>query len=281
MSDNSERSLILIIQKKSPHHSTSILHFMDQTKHSVVSPDNLLGTHDIVIPVANEDLPNDASLAIYESTLQRTGTWAWMATELTLVGPGVPVVHEAHHDLESFFYILLAVCLLYNNACQPKPAKVLAQCFDPLFAVKQPSIYKTLTIQSDVGWIALMISHISPYFQPLIALLENIWRELILPIKLDGKKLQANRNFSHDNFINAIIMMLSNLPESYWLAKVAKKGQTIVPQSMGTSSAASISSTSSPPWLLSTSLDVVTPSLVVSSGHLSRLSSIRALGSSS
>ncbi|KAF8130102.1 hypothetical protein EV363DRAFT_1489990, partial [Boletus edulis] len=254
---------------------------MDQTKHSVVSPDNLLGTHDIVIPVADEDLPNDASLAIDESALQRTGTWAWMAAELALVGPGVPVVHEAHHDLESFFYILLAVCLLYDNPCQPKPAKVLAQCFDPFFAVTQPSIYKTLAIQSDVGWTALMIPHISPYFQPLITLLEDIWRELILPIKLDGKKLQANRNFSHDNFIDAIVTMLSNLPESYWLAKVAKKGQTIVPQSMDTSSAASISSTSSPTWLLPTSVDVVTPSSVLSSGHLTRLPPIRALGSSS
>ncbi|KAF8432099.1 hypothetical protein L210DRAFT_3650583 [Boletus edulis BED1] len=155
---------------------------MDQMKHSVVFPDNLLGTHDIGIPVADEDLPNDASLATDKSALQRTGTWAWMAAELTLVGPGVPV---------------------------PKPAKVLAQCFDPFFAVTQPSIYKTLAIQSDVGWTALMIPHISPYFQPLIALLEDIRRELILPIKLDGKKLQANRSFSHDNFIDAIIMMLS------------------------------------------------------------------------
>ncbi|KAF8124294.1 hypothetical protein EV363DRAFT_1299830 [Boletus edulis] len=244
------------MQSQVPHHSTPVLHVMDQTKHSVVSPDNLLGTHDIVIPVADEDLPNDTSLAIDKSALQRTlqGTWAWMAAELALVGPGVLV---------------------------PKPAKVLAQCFDPFFAVTQPSIYKTLAIQSDVGWTALMIPHISPYFQPLIALLEDIWRELILPIKLDGKKLQANWNFSHDNFIDAIVMMLSNLPESYWLAKAAKKGLTIVPQSMDTSSAASISSMSSPTWSLPTSVDVVTLSLVLSSGHLARLPLIHALGSSS
>ncbi|KAI9457678.1 hypothetical protein HD554DRAFT_1765025 [Boletus coccyginus] len=80
-----------------------------------------------------------------------------MAAELSHIEPGKPVAHEAHHDLESFFYILLGICLLYDNPGRLKPAKDLAECFDPFFAVTQPSTLKTVTIQSNLGWTALMI----------------------------------------------------------------------------------------------------------------------------
>ena len=110
------------------------------------------------------------------------GMWAWMAAKLSHIGPGKPMVHEAHNNLESFFYILLAICLLYDNPSCLKPTKDLAKCFDPFFAITQPSTLKTVTIQSTFGWTALMIPYISPYFWPLIPLLKKVRKELILPI---------------------------------------------------------------------------------------------------
>ena len=38
-----------------------------------------------------------------------------MAAKLSHIGPRKSVVHEAHHDLELFFYILLTICFLYDN----------------------------------------------------------------------------------------------------------------------------------------------------------------------
>ena len=147
------------------------------------------------------------------------GMWAWMATELSHIGPGKLVVHEARHNLESFFYILLAICLLYNNPSHLKPTKVLAKCFNPFFAITQPSTLKTVTVQSNFGWTAVMIPYISPHFQPLIPLLEKVWKELILPIEWHGDKVRVNRDFTHNDFINSIVMMLSKLPDSCWLSR--------------------------------------------------------------
>ena len=147
------------------------------------------------------------------------GTWAWMATELSHIGPGKLVVHEAHHNLESFFYILLAICLLYDNPGRLKPTKVLAKCFGPFFAVTQPSTLKTVTVQSNFSWTALMIPYVSPHFRPLIPLLEKVWKELILPIEWHGDKVQVNGDFTHDDFIDSIITTLSKLPDSCWLSR--------------------------------------------------------------
>lgn len=163
-----------------------------------------------------------------------------MATELIHVGPGTPVVRQAHHDLESFFYILLAICLLYDNLGKLKTPQVLAQCFDPFFAITHPSTFRVVTIQSDVGWATLMLPHISNYFQPLIPLLEEIWKQLILPIKLQGGKLEANLEFTHDSFIDAIVVVLSKLPNTCWVAKESNKSANAMPQNTSSSSTTSI-----------------------------------------
>ena len=38
-----------------------------------------------------------------------------MSAQLVMAGPGQPVVHNALHDLESFFYVLLGICILYDG----------------------------------------------------------------------------------------------------------------------------------------------------------------------
>lgn len=192
-----------------------------------------------------------------------------MAAELSAVKPGTPVVHRAHHDLESFFYILLAICLLFDDPGKLKSPKVLSDCFDPYFSVSEPSNFKFTTIQSDFGWTTLIVPYISSYFGPLIPLLENIRRKLILPIKTHAGVLQANRDFTHGDFIDEIVTVLAKLPKRYWVPTMSNTLKIALPQNY-TSSATSVPTTPS-----------TTPSIVLPDNPIPRLPLIRMPGSSS
>ncbi|KAI5980660.1 hypothetical protein EDD15DRAFT_2381694 [Pisolithus albus] len=229
---------------------------------------NLLeGKDSIVIPMVGESIPNDANTPIDASPLHRTGTWAWMATELSHTVPGTPVVHQPHHDLESFFYILLAICLLYDTPGTTKPPKTLAECFDPLFAISQPSVAKTLAIQAGFGWTALILPYISSYFQPLIPLLDELRRELLLPIRLERGIVQPSSGFTHHMFIDGMVKILSRLPDSSWIPYPKDSSVSTVTRRSSTSSTALL-----PP--------IVTTALL-SSDSLSRHSPLRMTGTSS
>ncbi|KAI6103243.1 hypothetical protein EV401DRAFT_2079645 [Pisolithus croceorrhizus] len=179
---------------------------------------NLLeGKDSIVIPMVSKSIPNDANTSIDASLLHRMGTWAWMATELSHTVPGTLVVHQPHHDLESFFYILVTICLLYDMPGTTKPPKMLTECFNLLFTISQPSVAKTLTIQSGFGWSALILPHISSYFQPLIPLLEELQQELLLPIRLENGIVQPSSGFMHHMFIEVMVKMLTRLLDSSWI----------------------------------------------------------------
>ena len=101
-----------------------------------------------------------------------------------------------------------------------------------------PMSLKVMAIQSDFGWTGLI--HISSYFQPLVLLLKKIWEELVLPIKFEGDKLQMNCRFTHDEFIDSIVVVLSKLPNSYWIAKESNKTTNAMPQNTLTPSTTSI-----------------------------------------
>ncbi|KAI6127268.1 hypothetical protein F5141DRAFT_1210630 [Pisolithus sp. B1] len=200
---------------------------------------NLLeGKDSIVIPMVGESIPNDANTSIDASLLHRTGTWAWMATELSHTVPGTLVVHQPHHDLESFFYILIAICLLYDTPGTTKPPKTLTKCFNPLFTISQPSIAKTLTIQSGFGWSALILPHISSYFQPLIPLLEELQQELLSPIRLENGVVQPSSGFTHHMFIEVMVKMLARLPDSSWIPYPKDSSASTVTHHSSTSSTA-------------------------------------------
>ncbi|KAI6000007.1 hypothetical protein EDD15DRAFT_2362544 [Pisolithus albus] len=228
---------------------------------------NLLeGKDSIVIPMVGESIPNDANTPIDASPLHRMGTWAWMATELSHTVPGTPV-HQPHHDLESFFYILLAICLLYDTPGTTKPPKTLAECFDPLFAISQPSVAKTLAIQSGFGWTALILPYISLYFQPLIPLLDELQRELLLPIRLERGVVQPSSGFMHHMFIDGMVKILSQLLDSSWIP---------YPKDSSVSTVTRRSSTSS-----TTLLPPIVTTALLSSNSLSRHSPLRMTGTSS
>ena len=164
------------------------------------------------------------------------GTWPWMATELSHVGPGKPMDHKPKHDLELFFYVLLGVCLLFEEPNSLKSNAQLLTCFDPCFAVFKPSIHKTLIIQSDFGWTALVLPNISPYFQPIIPLLERIRNDFILSVKMDdGGKLQSSSRFTHSTFLSLLADALISLSPTCWEThdsmprSVNKKSETLPP----------------------------------------------------
>ena len=46
-------------------------------------------------------------------------------SELVMVGPNQPVIHNELCDLESFFYVLIRIAVLYDGPGKSKPDKEL------------------------------------------------------------------------------------------------------------------------------------------------------------
>ncbi|KAI6102001.1 hypothetical protein EDD16DRAFT_1716250 [Pisolithus croceorrhizus] len=130
-----------------------------------------------------------------------------------------------------------------------------------------PSIAKTLTIQSGFGWSALILPHISLYFQPLIPLLEELQQELLLPIRLENGIVQPSSGFTHHMFIKVMVKMLARLPDSSWIPYPKDLSASTVTHRSSTSSTALL-----PP--------IVTTALL-SSDSLSCHSLLRMTGTSS
>lgn len=140
-----------------------------------------------------------------------------------MAGAGQPVVHNATHDLESFFYVLVGICVLYDGPSKQKSEKDLEKCFDKLFNTFEPSILKTITIQSDLTWIPSVVKHIHPFFEPIIPLLTRLRSEIVLPLATDEhgcfyRKTPCN----HDTFIKHIVTTLSELRPEHWDEAVLK-----------------------------------------------------------
>ena len=140
-----------------------------------------------------------------------------MAAELSHIGPGEPIDHKPAHDLESFFYVLVGMCLLFQELKTLKSDEELAVCFDLLFAVFRPTLQKTLIVQLDFGWTMLILPNIASYFQPIIPLLTFICKEFILSIKMDDNgRFGSNPKFTHNTFLTAITSTLVTLQATHW-----------------------------------------------------------------
>lgn len=143
-----------------------------------------------------------------------------MAAELLLAGAGKPVKHEAHHDLESLFYVLLGISVLYDEPYKLKPESQLAECFDMYFNTSQPSLLKTITIQSQLGWSVNILKHISPYFHPLVCVFDELHQKIIMPMTIVGHSFKSGDPITHDYMIKTLVNTLSDLPDWSWDAKV-------------------------------------------------------------
>ena len=145
-----------------------------------------------------------------------------MAAELVKAGPGTPVKHAPHHDLESFFYVLLGISVLYDEPHKLKPEDKLAECFDVYFNTFQPSLQKTITVQSQLGWTANICEYISPYFTPLIDLFSTLREKIILPMtSVKGSFTSGDKPITHDDMVKCLVDALSKLPDESWITKVS------------------------------------------------------------
>ncbi|KAI5985843.1 hypothetical protein EDD15DRAFT_2200383 [Pisolithus albus] len=135
-----------------------------------------------------------------------------------MAGPGQSVVHDPLHDLESLFYVLVGIYVLLDGPSKPKCDKELAQCFDKYFNTFEPSMLKTITIQSDITWRPFVLHHISEYFQPAVDLLTWLRDALIVPLFFDDHgNIHRRQPFTHDMFIANIIDTLSHLSPDAWV----------------------------------------------------------------
>ena len=97
-----------------------------------------------------------------------------MSAKLVMAGPGQLVVHDVSHNLESLFYILVGICVLLDEPFKFKSNDDLSRCFDKYFNTFEPSVLKSVIIQSDLTWFPMIIDHISTYFKPLLPLLTRL-----------------------------------------------------------------------------------------------------------
>jgi len=138
-----------------------------------------------------------------------------------MAGAGQPVVHDPTHNLELFFYVLVGIYILLDGPYKPKCDSDLAQCFNKYFNTFEPSVLKTITIQSDLTWKLFILQHISEYFKPVINLLTHLRNAIIVPLSTDDhSNVSCKTPFTHDMFITATIQMLSQLGPDVWTAVI-------------------------------------------------------------
>ena len=127
------------------------------------------------------------------------------------------MVHNALHDLELFFYILIRICVLYDGPLKQKSEADLAECFDRFFNTFEPSVLKTIAIQSDLTWTPLIVKHIHLYFKSIIPLLSHLRAEIILPLAMDEHgNFYCKATCNHNTFIKHIVTALSELQPEDW-----------------------------------------------------------------
>ncbi|KAI5981994.1 hypothetical protein EDC04DRAFT_2616987 [Pisolithus marmoratus] len=186
---------------------------LESAKPCLMSVADLTMDHNIVLNMGPQsETESDLHQMIDMSPLHHMGTWSWMSAELVMTGAGQPVVHDLLHDLESLFYVLVSICILLNSPSKPKCDKDLAQCFDKYFNTFELSVFRTITIQSDITWKPFIMHHISEYFEPVIHLLTCLHDAIIIPLFFDNhRNIHHRQPFTHDLFIANIIDMLSHL----------------------------------------------------------------------
>ncbi|KAI6026898.1 hypothetical protein PISMIDRAFT_109226 [Pisolithus microcarpus 441] len=144
-----------------------------------------------------------------------------MAAELVMAGPDKPVSHTASHDLESMFYVLLGICVLFDEPHCLKSEMELAQCFNMYFNTFEPSLLKLITIQSKFGWSFNILQHVSPYFWPLIPLLNVLQEKIIMPIAFINDLFYSSSHITHDEMCQALIGALCEIDDQYWVSRTS------------------------------------------------------------
>ena len=87
------------------------------------------------------------------------------------------------------------------------------------FNTFEPSLLKTITIQSNIGWTTNILKHISPYFQPLIPLLNVLRERIVIPMaNVNDSFSSCEEPITSDDMVNHILKVLGELPAWCWVA---------------------------------------------------------------
>ena len=107
--------------------------------------------------------------------------------------------------------------MLFDAPHRIKPESELSQCFDLYFNTFKPTLLKTIMIQSQFGWSFNILRHISPYFQPLIPLLNTLRERIILPIDFKDNSFHTGGPIMHDKISKALIEALCDINDEGWV----------------------------------------------------------------
>jgi serine/threonine protein kinase len=122
----------------------------------------------------------DLDLAIRESRLKASGARDKTGTKVFMsVGALYGQQHSFMHDLESFFWVLFWICIHYNG---PGGASRVVPAFDRwnYMTSDDLAMMKVGVINIEQMFLEMMISNITPYFQPLTPYVNEL-RKVVFP----------------------------------------------------------------------------------------------------
>ncbi|KAH9855751.1 hypothetical protein C2E23DRAFT_548717 [Lenzites betulinus] len=142
----------------------------------------------------------------------RTGTYYFMARELVSAAPGT--IHDCHHDLESFYWVIIWV-ILRHTSCQRDslPGSTLCQQLfkwdtDALAAAEKKSFL--LLNLFDPGWQTFVIDN-NPTLTKLVEELTTlVWRNQAVPENCTAHQIKL----THDALLDALNAALA--PDQIW-----------------------------------------------------------------
>ena len=96
---------------------------------------------------------------------------------------------------------------------KPKPLSLSILMY---FNMSELSLLKTVTIQSQLGWLSNILHHISPYFQPLVPLLTTLQEWIILPMDFKNNMFCTGSPITHDKMSRVLIQALCDINNKAW-----------------------------------------------------------------
>jgi serine/threonine protein kinase len=140
-------------------------------------------------------------------SVHRTGTMEFMAIEMLQVETNVP--HSYRHDLESFFYVLIWICVKYelregghNKKCPPR-------VLDGWSGADAPSVKTAqMLIESEFRKI---LDAFSDEFRELESMMREI-KEALFQLE-GGKLIEQDQDQLYNAFLGAIQRQLDKMPK--------------------------------------------------------------------
>ncbi|KAI6111917.1 hypothetical protein EV401DRAFT_1890587 [Pisolithus croceorrhizus] len=159
----------------------------------------LKDVHEIMLSMGRDPLPDWSQPLVDTNPLYHTISSIQQmtkgATNKACIGN---MVLDGHRTCDG------RICVLFDEPHQPKPEAKLTECFDVYFNTFEPSLLKTTTIQSKMGWSYNIIKHISPYFQPLVPLLNISQERIVPPMDFVDNSFCSNSPITHDEMSQAL-----------------------------------------------------------------------------